>query len=274
MGSLTMLDSISETELAWALASGQKPAALSGYTAGSWPDFPQVAALAARYGLLTLSIAPFASVDADCLDVESGDATIAQVDGWFTRQQARGLTRPAVYTSAGNAAALIATMTANGIARADWRLWSAHYTGTAHICGPGTCGYPQADGTQWADKDAGHNIDQSLLTPDFFGGNVSATGPASWDAADRKAVIDLIWHSPAITAAGGTHWPSWVLSGIYAQSQGLTVAAIAAAIAAEEPTVDAIAKAVVAALPPAATGGLTQADVETAVKAVFAQAAQ
>ena len=48
------------------------------------------------------------------------------------------------------------------------RLWTAHYTETPHICGPGTCAFPglmfDVDGTQW------HSgaYDESLLNDDFF----------------------------------------------------------------------------------------------------------
>lgn len=41
--------------------------------------------------------------------------------------------------------------------------WSAHYGFGAHVCGPTTCGWPQADWTQWDDKGAqGQNIDRSI----------------------------------------------------------------------------------------------------------------
>lgn len=289
MGNLTMLDSISEAELAWAITAGQKPDVLSGYVAGNWPDFPQIAALAAQHpGMRALSISPFASVDADCLDVETGDAAIPDVYGWFTRQQARQLWRPVIYTSADNVNALVATMTANGFTRSSYRIWSAHYTGTAHICGPATCAYTNTrgvitacDGTQWADKDAGHNIDQSLLSPDFFGGIVSANGPQHWDAADwtaldgyldRVPTRDITWHTGlwwmqhVITGTTDPSMPAWVATSV----QNLHAAITAATPV--PPTPAEIAAAVVAALPPAAAGGLTALDVENAVAAAMARA--
>lgn len=48
------------------------------------------------------------------------------------------------------------------------KLWTAHYTGYAHICSS-VCGYGftgQADGTQWTDH--GGLWDESLLLDDFF----------------------------------------------------------------------------------------------------------
>jgi hypothetical protein len=84
---------------------------------------------------------------------------------------ARGLQRPVVYAS-------VSTMNENilpvlsqaGIARANVRLWSAHYEAGEHICGPSSCGLlsVDADGTQWSDNALGLVLDQSLLADDFF----------------------------------------------------------------------------------------------------------
>lgn len=163
-----MLDSISLPELEWAFAN-HRPDAMAGYVGGSWPTWAPLAHLYANYpSLHLLSIAVFASEDADCLDVETGDATIPQVYGWFTRQQARKAWKPCIYTQAGNLSSLLATMNANGFPRSSYRIWSAHYLNQAHICGPGSCGYPQADGTQWTNWAYGRNLDASLLSPGFF----------------------------------------------------------------------------------------------------------
>ncbi len=57
-----------------------------------------------------------------------------------------------------------------GIARAQTRLWTAHYGLGEHICGPGSCGALSidADGTQWTSSARGLVLDQSLLLEDFF----------------------------------------------------------------------------------------------------------
>jgi hypothetical protein len=144
--------------------------AYAGYTSGLWPDFPDIQRLFPHVRLL--SIAVNAAHDADCLDVENGDATIAEVYPWFNRQVKRGVWRPVIYTSASNAQALNATMHANGFPRASYRLWLAHWGDGKHICGPGlVCGYPRADGTQWTAAAAGTHgthVDESLLAADFF----------------------------------------------------------------------------------------------------------
>ena len=98
---------------------------------------------------------------------------------------------------------------------------------------------------------------------------MSLTGPEHWDDKDWQAVsahgIGLWWLAHA--AAGTT------TSGMTAQEKA-NVAAAHKALTGLVPGAEVIAKAVVAALPPAATGGLTIADVETAVAAVLERAAQ
>jgi hypothetical protein len=147
--------------------------AYAGYTSGLFTTFPALKAVFAALGVHLLSIAVTAAEDADCLDVERGDAANQQAPGWVMRQQKLGNARPVVYTSASNAAALLATLRDHGIARSQVRLWSAHYGHGKHICGPGQCEYPQADGTQWTDAapgNGGSKIDESLLAAGFFGG--------------------------------------------------------------------------------------------------------
>jgi hypothetical protein len=160
--SLVMYDSIHPDTLPGGAA------AYAGYVDGMWQTFP---VLQQRFrGAHLLSIAVFASGDADCLDVETGDAAIGDIFGWFKRQQARGTWRPAVYSSAVNMDHVVATMTANGFARGSYRLWSAHYAAGMHVCGPATCrltGTP-CDGTQWTSAAFGRSLDESVLNDNFF----------------------------------------------------------------------------------------------------------
>lgn len=142
--------------------------AVAGYTSGHWPTYPQ---LAKRWPHAhRLSIAVTASHDADCLDVEPGDATPGQAAAWVKRQHARGIRRPVVYTSVSSAQNLIGRLSAAGIKRDQYRLWTAHYTHKAHRCSK-ACGYglqSTADATQWTDKALGRNLDESLCGPGFF----------------------------------------------------------------------------------------------------------
>jgi hypothetical protein len=144
--------------------------AYAGYVQGAFQTFPELQQLFGASGAHLLSIAVFASGDADCLDIESGDATVAQAPGWVKRQLARGAQRPCLYTSVSNMDALVTTLGGAGIPRAEVRLWSAHYGQGKHICGPGNCGltHTACDGTQWTDAALGRSLDESILLNDFF----------------------------------------------------------------------------------------------------------
>jgi len=116
-----------------------------------------------------LAIAVTAGVDAECLDVERGDAIPSQAPAWVKRQITRGVHRPVVYTSASAVPVLLNALAKAGIHREDIRLWTAHYTGRAHICGP-SCGFGNfnADATQYTDRYAGKSLDASICGPNFF----------------------------------------------------------------------------------------------------------
>jgi hypothetical protein len=144
--------------------------AYAGYVQGAFQTFAALKRLFAAGGAHLLSIAVFASGDADCLDIETGDATIAQAPGWVKRQLARGAHRPCLYTSVSNMDALVTALGGAGIPRTEIRLWSAHYGQGKHICGPGTCGLTShaCDGTQWTDAALGRSLDESILLSGFF----------------------------------------------------------------------------------------------------------
>lgn len=134
-----------------------------GYIDGNWPNAADIQKKFPSAKVIRIAVQA-SDHDGACLDVENGDATNEQAPGWFKAREGHTVTpRPWLYTSASNIAALVATMHAAGIARNRYFVWSAHYTGQPHICGPKTCGYPQADGTQWTDKARGENLDQSLI---------------------------------------------------------------------------------------------------------------
>ena len=154
------------------------PPAVAGYVDGEYRTVP---ALAARFPhALILTIATSAAHDADCLDVENGDARPADAPAWCRRQLARGAARPCLYASADVMdRQLIPELQKAGIPRGAVRLWTAHYAGR-HICSPGTCSElsTQADGTQWTDRAFGRNLDQSLLLAGFFAAPAAAPAPA------------------------------------------------------------------------------------------------
>lgn len=144
------------------------PHAVAGYVGGKWPTYNELVKTFpnARH----LSIAVNASEDAECLDIENGDATPVQAPAWVKRQQARGVLRPVLYASISSMAAVHASLSADKIVRANVRLWTAHYTQVPHVCAP-TCGFQfqtTADATQWTDRALGRNLDESLCVDTFF----------------------------------------------------------------------------------------------------------
>jgi peptidoglycan hydrolase-like protein with peptidoglycan-binding domain len=149
------------------------PQAVAGYVDGGIGDQPNAAYLVTAFpAAYHLSIALDPSHDADCLDIENGAATPESAAAWYQRQKARGVPRPCLYADASAMEAdVVPVILAAGIPRESVRLWSAHYTGSAHVCGPASCGATSVsmDGTQWTDSAMGRVLDQSLLLDDFFG---------------------------------------------------------------------------------------------------------
>jgi hypothetical protein len=145
--------------------------AVAGYVGGHWPNYTTLVKQHPKAH--HLSIAVFASEDADCLDVERGDAAPAQAAAWIRRQHKRGIKRkPVVYTSASLMQPLVNLLSKAGLKYGvDYQMWSAHYNFHAHLCGP-HCGMGikvTAHATQWTDKALGRNLDESLCSGVFFG---------------------------------------------------------------------------------------------------------
>jgi peptidoglycan hydrolase-like protein with peptidoglycan-binding domain len=199
--------------------------AAAGYVNGSWPDYDTIRARFPNANVL--SVAVTSDANADCLDIETGDATPADAAGWFERQKAAGVTRPCLYADASTMASdVVPILEASGIDRASVRLWSAHYTYEAHICGPGSCGAVSIDmdGTQFTDAAAGAagDLDESLLLTSFFDGQ-PAPAPApvpspvpAWQetlmntlptlqlgAQDQAGQVEFVHRAQALTAVIG-----------------------------------------------------------------------
>ena len=174
MTGITMWDSVDISQIP------ADATAAAGYVDGR---FANIAELRDRFPRAhILSIAVFAAHDADCLDIEQGDATPGQAAGWYARQRARGIARPCLYASAFVMDTEVwPALIKSGIARSAVRLWSAHYGAGSHICGPTSCKELgiDADGTQFTDRALGRDLDQSLLAADFFG----TVTPPDWQEA-------------------------------------------------------------------------------------------
>jgi len=154
-------------------------AAYAAYVDGGVGDQPNYAYIVSAFPKAQhLSIALFASDNADALDVEPGAASPSDIPSWFARQVARGIQRPVIYASASTMNdQILPLLSQSGIARANVRLWSAHYGLGEHICGPSSCRALSvvADGTQWTSSAQGLVLDQSLLADNFFTPTTSPT---------------------------------------------------------------------------------------------------
>lgn len=142
--------------------------AVAGYVGGKWPTFHLLAAKFPH--AKRLSIAVNAQEDAECLDVEVGDARPDQAPRWVKRQRARGVKRPVVYCSVSQARLVVSLLKAAGLGRDAYRLWTAHYTGREHICNS-KCGFGMpttADATQFTDRALGRSLDESRCAADFW----------------------------------------------------------------------------------------------------------
>jgi hypothetical protein len=179
--------------------------AYAGYVDGNWPTFAALKRRFSASGAHLLSIAVFASGHADCLDIESGDATNAQAPAWVDRELTDGAHRPCLYTSVDNMNALVRTLSGAGISRGKIRLWSAHYGRGKHICGPGTCGLTRhaCDGTQWTDTALGRSLDESVLLSNFFSLPTSANKPIPEESMLLKTGAGAV--TPVAIPLGASH---------------------------------------------------------------------
>jgi hypothetical protein len=178
--------------------------AVAGYVGGDWATF---AGLAERFPhAQRLSIAVNAGEDAECLDVETGDATAAEIPDWLERQRGRGVARPCIYANAFTMeASVLPVLAAAKIARASVRLWSAHYS-TAHICGPSSCKAVSIDmdATQWTQDAEGRDLDQSLLVADFFAVPAPPAAKPTVASGPRPVIADGKQTLAQIARAHGT----------------------------------------------------------------------
>jgi hypothetical protein len=169
---LVMYDSIDVSQYA-----GLAMDAAAGYVDGNWQTFPTLGQHVPP-GTHLLSITVFGN-PADCVDSEPGNIEIQPAADWIAQRIDEGHWRPVAYCSASDMSAMIPAIEGRGIALADVRLWSAHYTYSPHICAPNVCGYPAVDGTQWTNQAHGRNLDQSELEDSFFTQSQAPSQPAA-----------------------------------------------------------------------------------------------
>lgn len=131
---------------------------VAGYLAGA-KIRTTLPALKARFPkAVILTIAVTAEQDAECLDIEKGDATPEQAPAWVKRQLARGVKHPKLYADRSTMPTLWAALQAAGIKRDQVKLWVADWTNVPHR----PAGY---DACQWISTPG---YDESLCAPRFL----------------------------------------------------------------------------------------------------------
>lgn len=181
------------------------PVVIKGFDSVTWGDIPSDAAVVFYYDdgryveqvtqlrahcphAILIPIAVRANYAAKAkimfLDDEPGDATNDQLTGWYHLAKEVGVEKPGDYTSISNAKAVIDIMDAHGFEYGtDWLLWTAHYTGIPHICGP-QCGFGMdryAHNTQYTDRALNVNLDGDLCTDEGVGIVPAPTDPNHYD---------------------------------------------------------------------------------------------
>jgi hypothetical protein len=137
----------------------------AGYVTGIYNNYNAIVAAfpGKKYAGISTTVAP-----TDVYDIEPGGGTTADAGAFYDQSTHPNLGLPAFYASAGDVQSVIDALTAAGKTRASYYIWSAHWIGE-HICAPSVCGYPQADGTQYAsngyDSDAFYSYMFKGATP-------------------------------------------------------------------------------------------------------------
>jgi len=133
------------------------PEAVAGYVDGLFANFNEMVKSFPR--AKHLSIAVNSSTDADALDVENGDAIPGEAPPWIRKQHARGVKLPIVYCNTSTLPQVLQACKDALILRESFMIWTAHYTGDAHI-------EPGSDATQYEDHDELYDV--SLCEPYFL----------------------------------------------------------------------------------------------------------
>lgn len=102
----------------------------------------------------------------DVIDVEPGCCSIGEVPAFMERSTHPHSAKPILYNSSWQSQSFINYLASHGIARNRYFLWSAHVGRGVHICAPHTCGYAQADATQYLFTT---HIDYDIAYASMFG---------------------------------------------------------------------------------------------------------
>lgn len=133
--------------------------AVAGYVDGIWPSYgPLLSRFNTRAHCLSITVRGGV---ADCLDVEKGDATVAQAAPWVSSMLHRGVWRPCVYADASTMPAVERAL--SHLPRSSYRLWVASYPG-------GGAGVPAGfDAHQYINHGPhGEHYDMTVCLDSFF----------------------------------------------------------------------------------------------------------
>lgn len=160
--------------------------AYAGYYNGSFANMAAVRAYAATQGARSFSYTTDGNAGADALDVEPGDAVPGDFPAFWRSRGGKGVH---VYASASEMPQVHAAASAAGIARSSYKAITAHWIGR-HICGPGTCGYAQADATQFTDSYNGRSLDATEVSATFWG--AASPPPSPWPLMQGSTGPDVL----------------------------------------------------------------------------------
>lgn len=117
-----------------------------------------------------LPITVFGHTAAHCLDVEVSDASPSDAVDWIHDRHQAGVQHPKVYANLSTWVQIIGFIEKARMPRDRFRVWTAHPTGVAHLCGP-ECfsGFKyRSDSTQFDWHALGRNLDESIFRDGFF----------------------------------------------------------------------------------------------------------
>jgi peptidoglycan hydrolase-like protein with peptidoglycan-binding domain len=157
--------------------------AIAAYGNGSYTNYDRARRQFPRLRLLEIDVRGDGIGNAG--DFEPGDMSYDHAGRWAKGRISAGVWRPVLYFSASHWREIMSSLADAGIARQEVRIWTAHYTGTEHLCSS-ACGFGingTADATQWGSTDHPEtlpaiydhrDVDVSVTADDFWG----ATPPA------------------------------------------------------------------------------------------------
>ncbi len=192
---IRMFDTV--TPAAIGRLASTSPDAVAGYVDGRYRDLTQLEN--AYPGHHHMGIAVTARDDAECLDIETGDATPWDAPGWVRRQHARGVARPCLYANESTMPTVKVVLQRAGIERQAVRLWMAHYNGVTDV----PAGF---DAHQYTDHWEGRNVDASMCLDDFFSLPAPHPGKAAAPARRhpvRRAAARAKPHRKVVAAGTG-----------------------------------------------------------------------